>query len=420
MAYDKKTFLSGMAMGLTGKGEPTFEASDVFGKGYLAGAKLRAKRLNIIPGAVWFKAQSVDGYVLDIFYFNEKVVVIMSNNDVYASEDGKAWELLPATPCRMSNLTCANGMILGTNENTVYCTSDLVTWNSTEIPLETTTYFDSITYGGGRFLLMPCNQLEAPFYSDDGLNWTQLDSKICPAYGGFVVRYLNGRWYGHSTRSNSITYSVFYRSEDGINWTRIDSVTGTVLSLKYANGLLMLSVKKDSTDEKTKDYYYSTDGITWTVGTIFGNLTSSVEFQYAGGLWFADNYYSGTYCSSNGIDWEPTSLTDKSARNVAYGNGVFVASLCYKVEYYGIAYSTDGVTWTHTYTSDYTANFVYADGVFVAFGLGILYSTDGVVWKQSNITESATSAYAFENVGLIGAENARWPFFDGYLMYTVK
>lgn len=45
MAYDKTTFLSGLAMGLTGKGDPTFEGSDVFSKGYLAGAKLRAKRV---------------------------------------------------------------------------------------------------------------------------------------------------------------------------------------------------------------------------------------------------------------------------------------------------------------------------------------------------------------------------------------
>lgn len=42
--YDRTAFLSGLAMGLCGKGNPTFEGSDVFGKGYLAGAELRAKR----------------------------------------------------------------------------------------------------------------------------------------------------------------------------------------------------------------------------------------------------------------------------------------------------------------------------------------------------------------------------------------
>ena len=45
MAYDKTTFLSGLAMGLCGKGNPTFTGSDVFTKGYLAGAELRAKRV---------------------------------------------------------------------------------------------------------------------------------------------------------------------------------------------------------------------------------------------------------------------------------------------------------------------------------------------------------------------------------------
>ena len=42
--YDRTAFLSGMAMGLCGKGNPTFTATDTFGKGYLVGAKLRAKR----------------------------------------------------------------------------------------------------------------------------------------------------------------------------------------------------------------------------------------------------------------------------------------------------------------------------------------------------------------------------------------
>ena len=45
--YDRTAFLSGMAMGLTGKGDPTFMASDTFAKGYKVGAALRRKR--VIP-----------------------------------------------------------------------------------------------------------------------------------------------------------------------------------------------------------------------------------------------------------------------------------------------------------------------------------------------------------------------------------
>lgn len=43
--YDKTAFLSGLAMGLCGKGDPTFTASDTFTKGYLVGAALRRKRV---------------------------------------------------------------------------------------------------------------------------------------------------------------------------------------------------------------------------------------------------------------------------------------------------------------------------------------------------------------------------------------
>lgn len=48
-SYDEKEFLSGLVMGLCSKGNPTFTASDVFGKGYLVGAELRRKR--VLPGA---------------------------------------------------------------------------------------------------------------------------------------------------------------------------------------------------------------------------------------------------------------------------------------------------------------------------------------------------------------------------------
>lgn len=51
--YDKTAFLSGMAMGLTGKGDPTkLTGSDVFSKGYKTGAELRRKRDDGITNAI--------------------------------------------------------------------------------------------------------------------------------------------------------------------------------------------------------------------------------------------------------------------------------------------------------------------------------------------------------------------------------
>ncbi len=43
-SYDRTAFLSGLAMGLTGQGDPVFTSADTFGKGYLAGAALRQSR----------------------------------------------------------------------------------------------------------------------------------------------------------------------------------------------------------------------------------------------------------------------------------------------------------------------------------------------------------------------------------------
>ena len=45
-SYDRTAFLSGLAAGLTGRGDPVFAAAaDTFAKGYLAGAELRRKRV---------------------------------------------------------------------------------------------------------------------------------------------------------------------------------------------------------------------------------------------------------------------------------------------------------------------------------------------------------------------------------------
>lgn len=59
--YDKTAFLSGMAMGLCGKGDPTFTGgTDAFTKGYLTGAELRRKR--VIPAST--PSANGDGFAL--------------------------------------------------------------------------------------------------------------------------------------------------------------------------------------------------------------------------------------------------------------------------------------------------------------------------------------------------------------------
>lgn len=58
--FDKTAFLSGLAMGLCGKGDPTkLTGSDVFSKGYKTGAELRAKR--VIPES---SGANGDGFAL--------------------------------------------------------------------------------------------------------------------------------------------------------------------------------------------------------------------------------------------------------------------------------------------------------------------------------------------------------------------
>lgn len=98
MAYGKKTFLSGLAMGLTGKGNPTFAGSDVFGKGYITGAKLRDKRR--LPAAFLYGRAAEDGEKPTVIYDGvEYVGAILP--DIKTCWNGDVKERLPYCVAKM-------------------------------------------------------------------------------------------------------------------------------------------------------------------------------------------------------------------------------------------------------------------------------------------------------------------------------
>jgi hypothetical protein len=136
------------------------------------------------------------------------------------------------------------------------------------------------------------------------------------------------------------------------------------------------------------------DGGDWTVvsNTPFGtNNISTVA--YGNGTFVAGGQNGKmAYSTNNGKDWTSVSNSTfgtSSINGITYGDNKFVAVSDYDEiahPYGGIAYSTDGITWTKvsapvTEGYDHINDIAYIGGKFVAVGnKGMAYSDHGTSW----------------------------------------
>ena len=178
------------------------------------------------------------------------------------------------------------------NEEKLIGTAPLA-WNeeSGEITLPSSTNWQSVTYGNGKFVAVAMG--DAAAYSTDGITWTEI---TLPGYAYWKsVTYGDGKFVAVVMGANAAAYST-----DGINWI-MTTLSGSSFwqSVTYGNGKFV-AVANDTTAA------YSTDGINWTAATMPS---------------------SGNWCS------------------VTYGDGKFVAV----ADDFGVAaYSADGINWTET------------------------------------------------------------------------
>lgn len=132
----------------------------------------------------------------------------------------------------------------------------------------------------------------------------------------------------------------------------------------------------------------SDDGATWAEAATAG---SPVIFSacYGDGKFVGVGYNTGTLAaraivSSDGTTWSSHSMSPGNVSNVAYGAGVFVASL----ESNAVRYSADGASWTSVTLpgSGNGRGLAFGAGVFVRLRYSgsntarVLTSPDGVTW----------------------------------------
>jgi hypothetical protein len=211
-------------------------------------------------------------------------------------------------------------------------------------------------------------------FSTDAITWTstavgqQSDwHRIAFGGGKYVAIDQSGQQFAYSTNGTSWTTGYFGQ---GV-------ADGNISQIAYANGVF--SVVINSLTMGGAWPIYSTDGATWTRGSVNGSTQSNFTV----------------------VEYNPAYF------NLAYGNGVFVTTTnnSYGAKF---ATSTDGISWTQPQQGGYIGqgqiafeDFQFVNGYFVGVSSNnytVAYSTDGTNWSTTSTPQGqgdGSIAYAF-------------------------
>jgi hypothetical protein len=220
--------------------------------------------------------------------------------------------------------------------------------------------------------------------STNGSNWFKVDSGL--AYGGLLA-VAEGAGQFVAAGLNA-TGGIILTSSNGLQWTpRFAHTNEEYWAVTYGGGQF---VAFGFRNHETPTNYYcvaltSSDGMQWERFPLTF-VTTPRNIAYGNGVYVATGPEISLY-STNGRDWLP--LNSLIVQSVAFGDGEFVATLSNAP--HRTHRSSNGVDWTEVSTpaspliTFYTAG--YANGTFVLAGEGsprgqtaMATSTNGIDW----------------------------------------
>ena len=313
----------------------------------------------------------------------------------------------------------------GDTHSIIALSSNVESWS------EYTSPFDevyTVEKGGGIWVAagLPTSGGHQLAWSFDGQEWTQgsgSDFGTASTAYGITVAYGNGRWVAGGVPNAANQNTILY-SDDGKVW---HSVTGTpfgTTSGNYASIIQYLNGKwiagGSGGDDSEVKIWFSDDGINWTSasGNPFGTTSGNrpTRFAYGGGIYVAVGYdfnnEEKTIWYSSDLDtWTTVSsnpFDTGTVFDVVFYDGLFVSTGVFVSGGTGIAWSSDGETWTAS--TGVTFNFISVtysvippsdnNTKWFACGLNnistrrIYSSTDGKAWEVS-YTESGGGGTTF-------------------------
>ena len=201
-------------------------------------------------GVTWQEASGYDsgtsvskGY-MGISYGGGRFVAVQDtgNQRVSYSTDGINWTNVTVPLSDWQSVAYGDGTWVaiawqGAAGYVMYSTDDAQTWTTTSSGVTSQQWFD-VEYGDGKFVAAGMNpgNINRTMYSEDGINWTAIESAGDKRY--VSVAYGSGLWIVGGRYYNGASYIQW--SKDGVNWNLADvSYGNTMWGMHYANGVFM-------------------------------------------------------------------------------------------------------------------------------------------------------------------------------------
>jgi hypothetical protein len=314
---------------------------------------------------------------------------------VAAAGTGSIWTLRTATNSGVWNaLAYGNGRWMAVGSNSSHMTStDAITWNAVTTINHS---WKGIAYGNNTWVAVGERSYDQGrvMYSTNGTTWTdQLGTTVGKNWSSLT--FGNGLFVAVSDEIAGTTTQQVTTSPNGVTWTtRSSSTAAEWKSVVYdaaanSGAGLFVAVAEDRV-------MTSTNGTDWTTQTVpTGRWT---DVAYGNGLWVATQslYENETtqnriVTSPDGVNWTARSTltsTDRAWTGIVYGNGGWVAI---SSNFTDVMTSSDAINWTAQYSADTDQNWNvigYGGGKLVAIARSsnsYLDAPNNTVIDKSNI-----------------------------------
>jgi hypothetical protein len=349
------------------------------------------------------------------FYFNNRYFVSTADGFI-TSSDADSWSVAVDSSATQSlkSVTEADGRLFLLASNRIGISSDGSSWQFVE-PFVSMYEHADVVFANGLFVAVggglslhytsPGPYDPQPkgwiLTSPDGLHWTLRAQGADLSFES--VTYGGGRFVAVGGRSvaNPLS-STILTSEDGLHWTRSSAPTKTILNkIVYGGGQFMavgtdlVTVNADPIMRFQGTVIGSADGVNWAVripsiagqahGVTYGNgrfvVAASLHNEVGG-------YQDVAFTSADGLGWSARNSPFNLFAGVAFTNGVFVSG-----GGQDLTTSKDGMEWTRNPVGDrFLRRVTSVAGNAIAFfatDMGRLYmtTTDGEHWTSHSLNQ---------------------------------
>jgi hypothetical protein len=154
-------------------------------------------------------------------------------------------------------------------------------------------------------------------------SWTRTTTPATVPYHSITYAPLTaGNWFMFGAGSGGTQTTSYYYSTNGTSWTTGTLPQSRTFGVSASNGTILLA---HPVTGNSGDYFTTTNGTTWTQRTIETSSADHYILKFLNGRFFrlASSASSSFFVGTDGINW--TSVSVPQLRDIDFGNGVLMA-----------------------------------------------------------------------------------------------